>query len=92
MQVKDPVPKELSLVDVVSRVVKVGIMNSENEENLVVLFTVSIIMKRNATVKLHFSKSFFCFCFKLPSYNLTRQRCLTNLGALPVTAQTNCIS
>ena len=92
MQVIDPLPKELDLVAVVSWVVKMGIMNSVNGGNLVVMFTVSIIMKRNATVKLHFSKSFFCFCFKLPSYTLKKQMCLTNLATLPTTVQTNCIS
>ena len=59
MQVTDPLPKELDLVAVASWVVKIWIMNSVNGENLVVMFTVSVIMKRNATVKLRFSKSFF---------------------------------
>ena len=59
MQVTDPLPKELDLAAVVSWVVKMGIPNSVNGENLVVMFTVSIIMKKYATVKLHFIKSFF---------------------------------
>ena len=59
MQVTDHLPKELDLVAVVSWVVKMGIKNSVNGKNLFVMFTVSIILKRNATVKLHFSKSFF---------------------------------
>ena len=59
MQVIDPLLKELDLAAVVSWVVKMGIPNSVNGENLVVMFTVSIIMKKYATVKLHFSKSFF---------------------------------
>ena len=59
MQVTDPVQKELGFVAVLSWVVKMGIMNSVNGENLVVIFRVSIIMKRNVTVKLHFSESFF---------------------------------
>ena len=59
MQVTDPVQKELGFVAVLSWVVKMGIMNSVNGENLVVIFRASIIMKRNVTVKLHFSKSFF---------------------------------
>ena len=53
-----------------------GIMNSVNGENLVVMFTVSIIMKRNATVELQISKLLFCFCFKLPSYTLTKANVL----------------
>ena len=72
MQVTDPPPVELDLVPVVSWVVKIGIINSVNGENLIVMFTVSIIMKRNATLKLHFSKSFFFFCFEFPSYTLTK--------------------
>ena len=59
MQVTDPVQKELDFVAVLSWVVKMGIMNSVNGENFVVIFRASIIMKRNVTVKLHFSKSFF---------------------------------
>ena len=72
MQVTDPPPVELDLIPVVSWVVKMGIINSVNRENLIVMFTVSIIMKRNATLKLHFSKSFFFFCFEFPSYTLTK--------------------
>ena len=40
MQVTDPTPKELDLVAVVSWVVKMGIMNSANGENLVVIFSI----------------------------------------------------
>ena len=72
MQITDLPPKELDLVAVVLWIVKMGIINSVNGENLVMMFTMSIIMKRNVTVKLHFSKSFSCFCFKLPSYTLTK--------------------
>ena len=72
MQITDLPPKELDLVAVVLWIVKMGIINSVNGENLVMMFTMSIIMKRNVTVKLHFSKSFFCFCFKLPGYTLTK--------------------
>ena len=74
MQITDPPPVELDLVPVVAWVVKMGIINSVNGENLIVIFTVSIIiiMKRNATLKLHFSKSFFFFCFELPIYTLTK--------------------
>ena len=56
MQITDLPPKELDLVAVVLWIVKMGIINSVNGENLVMMFTMSIIMKRNVTVKLHFSK------------------------------------
>ena len=56
MQITDLPPKALDLVAVVLWIVKVGIINSVNGENLVMMFTMSIIMKRNVTVKLHFSK------------------------------------
>ena len=69
MQVTDPPPVELDLIPVVSWVVKMGIINPVNRENLIVMFTVSIM---TATLKLHFSKSFFFFCFELPSYTLTK--------------------
>ena len=56
MQITDLPPKALDLVAVVLWIVKVGIINSVNGENLVMMFTMSIIMKRNVTVKIHFSK------------------------------------
>ena len=56
MQITDLPPKALDLVAVVLWIVKVGIINSVNGENLVMMFTMSIIMKRNVTAKLHFSK------------------------------------
>ena len=40
MQVTKPPPKELDLVAAVSWVVKMGIMNSVNGENLVLMLTV----------------------------------------------------